>query len=184
MNKKVCIVSSVILFVFLAIFFILKNNIVQTEEMIEEYVPEQEISEEQLRETTINLYFMNTESGNLSSELRKIDANKLINNPYECLINLLIEGPKNEKFKNIIPEGTKLNSAKLKGEILEIDFTEEFINANIENDDEENIINEILFTVTGLNEVNGIKILINGEENKAFKDNKINFEKVFYIKDN
>lgn len=184
MNKKVLIIISIILILFLIIFFFFKNNLVQTEEKIEEYVPEQEISDEQLRETTITLYFENIENNILNPEARKIDANKLINNPYEYLINLLIEGPKNEKLKNIIPEGTKLNSVNLNGEILEINFSEEFTNANIEKVDEENIINEILYTVTQLNEVNGIKILINGEENKSFSDNKINFENVFFINKN
>ena len=36
----------------------------------------------------------------------------------------------------------------------------------------------------GLNEVNGIKILINGEENKSFADGVINFEKEFYVIEN
>lgn len=184
MKKKLIIIISIIIILLIICFFVFKDKFIKKEEVIEEYTPEQEISDEQLRETIVTLYFENTENKNLNPEARKIDANNLINNPYEYLINLLIEGPKNEKLKNIIPEGTKLKTVKLEGEILIIDFSKEFTNANMEEIDEENIINEILFTVSQLNEVNGIKILIDGEENKCFEDEKINFKEIFYLKEN
>lgn len=148
MNKKLIIIISVIIILLIICFFIFRNSFIKKEEIIEEYIPEEEISDEQLRETIITLYFENIENKNLNPEARKIDANNLINNPYEYLINLLIQGPKSEKLKNAIPEGTKLNSARLEGEILIIDFSAEFINVNNEEINEQNIINEILFTLT------------------------------------
>lgn len=148
MNKKLIIIISVIIILLIICFFIFRNSFIKKEEIIEEYIPEEEISDEQLRETIITLYFENIENKNLNPEARKIDANNLINNPYEYLINLLIQGPKSEKLKNTIPEGTKLNSARLEGEIVIIDFSAEFINVNNEEINEQNIINEILFTLT------------------------------------
>lgn len=147
MNKKLIIISVIIILLIIC-FFVFKNSFIKKEEIIEEYIPEEEISDEQLRETIITLYFENIENKNLNPEARKIDANNLINNPYEYLINLLIQGPKSEKLKNTIPEGTKLNSARLEGEIVIIDFSAEFINVNNEEINEQNIINEILFTLT------------------------------------
>ena len=35
--------------------------------------------------------------------------------------------------------------------------------------------------MTNLTEINSIKILINGEENKAFNDNKIKFDDPFVV---
>ena len=148
MNKKLIIIISVIIILLIICFFIFRNIFIKKEEIIEEYIPEEEISDEQLRETIITLYFENIENKNLNPEARKIDANNLINNPYEYLINLLIQGPKSEKLKSTIPEGTKLNSARLEGEIVIIDFSAEFINVNNEEINEQNIINEILFTLT------------------------------------
>ena len=148
MNKKLIIIISVIIILLIICFFIFRNSFIKKEEIIEEYIPEEEISDEQLRETIITLYFENIENKNLNPEARKIDANNLINNPYEYLINLLIQGPKSEKLKSTIPEGTKLNSARLEGEIVIIDFSAEFINVNNEEINEQNIINEILFTLT------------------------------------
>ena len=149
-------------------FFGYKNFIVKkdTKEEIQDYTPQEEISEQQLRETVVTLYFSDKENKNLIPEARKIDANNLIKNPYEYLINLLIEGPKNENLIKSIPEGTKINSVFLEGDILKIDFSNEFLNSDNLN----NSANSILNTVTQLNEINGIKILINGEENKNFKD--------------
>ena len=168
MKKKIiCIFLILILLVILG-FFIYKNFIVKnnTNEEIQDYTPQEEISEKQLRETVVTLYFSDKENKNLIPEARKIDANNLIKNPYEYLINLLIEGPKNENLIKSIPEGTKINAVFLEGDILKIDFSNEFLNSDNLN----NSANSILNTVTQLNEINGIKILINGEENKNFKD--------------
>ena len=51
----------------------------------------------------------------MAPEARLIDIKEIINTPYEKLINLLIEGPKNDKYEKIIPDNTKLlNSPKIK----------------------------------------------------------------------
>ena len=44
----------------------------------------------------------------------------------------------------------------------------------------ENTINSIVNTMTELTEINGIKILIENEENKSFKDEQIKFDEIFY----
>ena len=42
-------------------------------------------------------------------------------------------------------------------------------------------IYSIVNTMTNLTEVNAVKILIDGEENKAFNDNKIKFDDPFVV---
>ena len=145
-----------------------------------EIIPEQEISDTQLRQTIVTLYFYGKESAKLEPEARQIDARELLNNPYQILINLLIEGPKNEELLKLIPDGTKLNNIEIKDQIVYIDFSEEFIKEqNLGEEQEKLIINSILKTLIELNEVNGIKILINGEENKSFPDNEVSFNEEF-----
>ncbi|MFR0823602.1 MAG: GerMN domain-containing protein, partial [Clostridia bacterium] len=142
-------------------------------EEITEYVPEEEISEEQMRQTMVSLYFKNGKE--VVPEARLIDVKQLLENPYTEILEMLIKGPKNEKLEKTIPEGTKINKVEKQGENLIIDFSEEFINHSIGGEEEENItIKSIVNTVTELTEINGVKIKINGEENKAFKDEKIN----------
>lgn len=162
------------------IYYFNQNKKVETNEIVEEYVPEEEVSDEQLRNTIISLYFINKDSGEINPEARTINTNLLIDNPYKYLLEQLMEGPKNEKLTKAIPENTKINNIELKGDTLNIDFSHEFIDNAPEGKDSENkILATIVKTVTELNEVNSVKILIDGEENKSFKDGAINFEKTF-----
>jgi spore germination protein GerM len=155
-------------------FYINKNKT----ENITEITPEEEISEEQMRQTIVSLYFKTGEE--LVPEARLIDVKELIDNPYYILLEMLIEGPKNSNLEKTIPENTKINKIEKQGDTLLIDFSEEFIsNHNGGKEDEEITIKSIVNTLTELTEINGIKILINGEENKSFNDGKINFNEIF-----
>lgn len=181
--KKILIYIGVILALFFVIILgwlvsINKN----AENNINEIIPQEEISDNQLRQTIITLYFMNKETGELEPEARQIDAKLLLENPYEIILNKLLEGPKNDNLIGIIPEGTKINKIEIKDEIVYIDFSDNFINEqNLGEKQEKLIINSILKTLVELNEVNGIKILINGEDNLGFPDNEVNFNEIFYL---
>ena len=92
-------------------------------------------------------------------EARLVDVKELINFPYEKIINMLIEGPKNENLQKTIPEGTKINKIEKQGEILILDFSEEFISNNNGGEEEQKIIiRSIVKTVTELTEINGINL--------------------------
>lgn len=180
LDKKriIIIVISIILIsiIILGVYFYIKNN--DTENKIIEYIPEEEISEEQMRQTIVSLYFRN-ETG-IIPEARLIDVKELIENPYEKILNMLIQGPKNENIQKTIPDGTKINKIEKEGEVLIIDFSQEFIlNHNGKENDEKITIQSIVKTLTELTEINGIKIKINGEENKEFKNKKIKFNQIF-----
>ena len=136
---------------------------------VNEIVPEEEISEEQMRQTIVSLYFYNPETKSLMPEGRLIDVKDLLDNPYQKLIGLLIEGPQNQSLTKTIPDGTKVNKIELKGDILYVDLSKEFIDNHKGGVDEEKAsIYSIVNTMTNLTEVNGVKILIEGEENKGF----------------
>ena len=111
----------------------------------------------QLRMTNISLFFLNEENGEIGEEIRQIDSKELLNNPEEKLINYLIEGPKNEKLKKIIPENIKLINIEKNNGILLIEFSENI--SNLEN--YEKIEKAIIQTVSQLNEINNIKIINN-----------------------
>ncbi len=66
----------------------------KTQNEIKEYTPEQEITDEQSRQTIVSLFFVDRETGQLVPEARLVDIKELVNLPYEKLANLLIEGPK------------------------------------------------------------------------------------------
>ena len=181
-KKKVLIIGIIILFLVLAgvwYFFIYNPS---EKSAVNEIVPEEEISEEQMRQTIVSLYFYNPETKSLMPEGRLIDVKDLLDNPYQKLIGLLIEGPQNQSLTKTIPDGTKVNKIELKGDILYIDLSKEFIDNHKGGVDEEKAsIYSIVNTMTNLTEVNGVKILIEGEENKAFKDNIIKFDDPFVV---
>lgn len=172
-SKKIGIIFFVILIIILigGYFGIqyVKNK--EEETTVEEYTPQEEITEEQERQTIVSLYFPSKETNELNPEARLIDIKEILNNPYEKLVNLLIEGPKNDKNKKIIPENTKLNKTYLEGDCVVLDFSSEFLNYSKEDENEKtNMINSIVNTLTELTEVNQVKILIDGNENNEFKE--------------
>ena len=138
---------------------------------MEEYIPEEEITEQQLRQTIVSLYFQSKETKELVPEARLVDIKEIINTPYEKLVNLLIEGPKNEKSQKIIPENTKLLKTYLENDCVVLDFSSEFLNYNKEDEQEKkNLINSLVNTLTELTEINSVKILIDGNINDQFKE--------------
>lgn len=176
MNRKTLIII-IVLVIAIAITGILlwSNRSKNTEENVIQ--PQEEITDEQMRTALVTLYYMNKETKELTPEGKMIDVKKLLADPYETLINLLIEQPKNEKLQSAIPNGTKVLGAELKGDVVYLDLSNEFIENN--SVEEKTIINAIVNTLTELNEVNGVKILINGQENKEFKGGKFNFKDTF-----
>jgi len=131
----------------------------EEKEVITEYTPQEEISEEQMRQTMVSLYYKKGEE--VMPEARLIDVKKLIENPYIEIINLLLEGPKNEKLEKIIPEGTKVNRVERQGDKLIIDFSKEFNKINeMKENDKKLVIQSIEKTVTQLTEINEVEILV------------------------
>jgi len=179
MKKKylyiICIV--IIFLILITIFFFLRNK---TENEKTEYIPQEEISEEQERMTIVSLYYLDEQAETLKKEDRLIDVKSLVNNPYETLFNLLKEKPNSKELKSAIPEGTEFKSAEIKNGILYLNLSKEFIENHKGGKNEElQTIYSIVNTLTELVEVNSVKILIDGQENLSFKDEGINFTEAF-----
>ena len=178
-KKRVLIIGvaiTIIVAILVGVYFFITGK--EPENEITEYTPQEEITDAQMRQTIVSLYFKN--DNGLIPEARLMDVKELISNPYEKILNMLIEGPKNENLQKTIPEGTKIIKIEREGEILVLDFSEEFISNHVGGEEQEKLtLQSIVKTVTELTEINGIKIKINGEENKEFKDGKIKFEQIF-----
>ena len=173
-NKKIIIIFSVLLIIILiggyfTIKYVKNKKIENTNS--EEYTPQEEISEEQLRQTIVSLYFPSKESKELVPEARLVDIKEIINDPCDKLVNLLIEGPKSEKEEKIIPENTKLNKSYMEEDCVVLDFSVEFLNYDKSDEKaKDKMITSIVNTLTQLTEVNKVKILIDGNINDEFKE--------------
>lgn len=185
-NKKILIISAVVVIVIVIIIIIFCNvNVEEIDNNIVENViiPEEEISDEQLRETTISLYYIN-ENKEIAAEIRKIDSKILLDDPYKETMNLLLSGPKSDNLKTAIPEEVIVNSVTKSGECLIIDFSKEFVENQVDNTETQGlVISQIVDTMTQFTEINSVKILIDGEENQCFKNGNIKFEQIFTRED-
>ena len=131
--------------------------------------------------TIVSLYYLDEKAQTLKKEDHLIDVKSLVNNPYETIFNLLKEKPKSEELKSAIPEGTVFQKAEIKNGILYLDLSKEFIQNHPGGKNEElQTIYSIVNTMTELIEVEGVKILIDGEENLKFSDGQINFTEAFF----
>ena len=66
-----------------------------------------------------------------------------------------------QEFKSIIPKGTKLISLDFNNNILKINFNNDFLNVTKEN--EEKMIEALIYSLTEIDEIKGIMIFVNNE---------------------
>lgn len=185
-NKIILISVVLVIIIAIAIIICLNMGIEKIDENVvieNEIIPEEEISDEQLRETTVSLYYIN-QNNEISSELRKVDSKILLEDPYRQTMDLLLSGPKYDSLKTAIPNNVKVNSIFKSGECLIIDFSKEFVENQVEDVETQGlVISQIVNTMTQFTEINSIKILIDGEQNQCFKNGNISFEQLFTNED-
>ena len=159
-----------IILVVVCVILILGTVIILNVDIETEYVPETEIEEVELRKTIVTLYFKNNETNELAKETRLIDSKVLLKNPYEELVKMILDGPENNNYGKVIPEGTNLLETSFENGCVTINFSKEFIDSNAYNIQKSKSIYSLVNTLTELTEVNSIKILIEGQETDAFSD--------------
>ena len=179
-NKKNLLIIGIIIIFVILIFLIIKFFAKNAEETITEITPGEEMTDTQERQTIISLYYINIETNTLVPEARVIDAKDLLENPYKTLVEELMVKSKNEKLKSSIPEGTKVNGAVLKEDTVELDLSKEFAENQEKNVEKINLsISAIVNTLTELNEVNHVKILIDGNSDYTFEGTDISLSNSF-----
>ena len=93
------------------------------------------------------------------------------------LIDALIIGGKKENvipngFRSIIPSGTKVNDIELEDGVLVINFSKDIL--DIDKKYEDKMIESLAYTLTSINGIDSIKLLVDGEELKKLPNsNKI-----------
>jgi cell division protein FtsX len=89
------------------------------------------------------------------------------------LVKELVKGPSNSELKATIPEGAALRSqVKVENRTATVDMTKEFVDNHPGGKEaEEMTIFSIVNTLTELKDIETVKFLINGKEQKEFKGN-------------
>lgn len=169
-KKTITIFGILLIIILVGGFFGIKYAKNKKQNEIKEYTPEQEITDEQSRQTIVSLFFVDRETGQLVPEARLVDIKELVNLPYEKLANLLIEGPKNDKLKKTIPDNTKILKSYTDKDCLVLDFSSDIL--SFDKDDKsakQNLINSVVYTMTQFTEINSVKFLVDGVENEELK---------------
>lgn len=93
-----------------------------------------------------------------------LNNNDLLNKSKEIIEYLTIKGDYYEYirdgFKPIIPENTKIIDISFSGGLLKINFSKEFLNVDIK--DEQRMLESIVYSLTELKEINYISIFVEG----------------------
>lgn len=164
--KKVIYCLIILIFIVIIVCAVFKNTKnVEVETDITEYTPQEEISNSQNRTTLLTLYFVDSATGVLIPEIRQVDVKEIIENPYEKIMNLLLDGSQNENLGKSIPEGTKLISITLENENLIINLSKEFVSKYDPISEEQKRVNySIVNTFMELKEISSVTFLIEGEK--------------------
>jgi len=151
------------IFIIVLLIIVLGVIVVMNVDIETEYIPEPEIEEVEMRKTMVSLYFKNKVSGELEKETRLIDSKELLREPYEVLIEMLLEGPENENYERIIPEEISIIGKMYKNGCVTINFSKEFYD-NMSDLERNKAIESIFKTLFELTEVTSIKIIIDNQE--------------------
>lgn len=151
--KKIAICISAISAIFLFYLFPTNDKLKVTKEL--EYVSDEKLS-------TI---FLNDSNNYLAMTSINID-DESITSKGRKLITALIQGEKYEDnlpngFKGVIPADTKILNTYFKDGVFKIDFSETLLDTSKEN--EEKVIEAIVYTLTSIDEVKFVIIYLNGE---------------------
>lgn len=159
---KKLIVASLSLVILLIIYFFPETNNYQIHTTLTYIEPEK-----------IPIYLV--DNNNLVSRFEVIKTNTdSLTLVDEIISNLTVDSKSNshipDNFKKIIPKGTKVLSKDLKDGLLKINFSKELLNVSIE--DEEKMIEAIIYSLTEIKDIKEIIIFVDGENLKELPHSK------------
>lgn len=100
--------------------------------------------------------------------IKGCSCSSAVDKASDLLQGLIVEGKKNDiipnGFKAIIPSGTRVLALNLDKGVLTIDFSKEILEINKKY--EEKMLESLIYTLTSINGIDSVKILVEGEELK------------------
>ncbi|SCG83703.1 hypothetical protein DW1_2138 [Proteiniborus sp. DW1] len=122
-------------------------------------------------QVSICLFFPQKEADILVEEVREVN---LENKKLEVVvIEELLKGSRNG-LRNVIPSGTKLLSIHLQGSVAYVNFNKAFIDEKIDESEEVLLIYSIVNSLTAIEDIEKVQILIEGEKREKYNKHKLN----------
>lgn len=146
--RRIC-VATLALFILLIIYFFPNNDTIIKEHL--NYIKRDEMP----------IFLI--DNSNYVAKTSIVKSSKNINEQIKEIIETLTKNSKKSSyirdgFKPIIPQNTKVIDVLLDNEILTINFSKELL--NIDKDNEEKMIEAIIYSLTEIKEIKKIKILV------------------------
>ena len=164
-TKKI-IVCAAVMFAILLVYFI------PSEENKLSYKEEVEYVNKSAKTSTI---FLLDSNNYLASTQIITKSTNTVSKAKELLESLVIDGNKQDSipsgFKAIIPSNTTIRSLTYDNKLIKVDFTKELMNTSLEN--EEKIIEAIIYTLTSLDNVDYVIIYMEGNILNTLPQSKI-----------
>lgn len=110
----------------------------------------------------LNLYFLEEQSNEIVAETREVEVQENILTA-KVAIQELLEGPKKEELKSIIPKDTKLLDTKVEDSLAKVNFSKEFLDLSDTSDKSLAIIS-VVNTLTDLPGIDKVNIMIEGKD--------------------
>jgi len=113
----------------------------------------------------LDIYFMRvTETSfELGKETREFGTFGGPQVDLEEVMTELLKGPETDDLSRVIPEGTVLRGITLEYGVAYVDLSEELLQAEVGCEAEAVLVNSIVKTLTQLEEVDSVQILVEGE---------------------
>ena len=145
-----------------ALFAIFLIYLIPNNEEVINYKEEIQYVNKDVKTNTIFLLDSNNYLASTKIITEKTDT---IDIAKELINALIIDSSMQDKipsgFKSIIPSGTTILNLTYDNNVIKIDFSEDLMNTNMEN--EERIIEAIVYTLTSIDNVDFVIIYMNGE---------------------
>ncbi|SDZ29056.1 Sporulation and spore germination [Proteiniborus ethanoligenes] len=120
----------------------------------------------------IELFFPNKNKSTLVKEVRNVNSEN--EKPETVVINELFKGTKDSSLANIIPDEANMISIHIQNSVIYLNLNKAFINEKIDEKEEALIIYSIVNSLTSLENIHKVQILIQGKRTDKFNKYKLN----------
>lgn len=144
----------------------------------EDFVDSSEGAISDVKWVNINLYYANRSGDALVKTNKKICYNKNVS-LEKVVAEQIIDGPDQSGCYQSVPTSTKLLSISVKDKICYINLSSEFA-SDMVNAKSNVTLYSLVDSLTGLDGIDGVKILVNGNSNLMYRD-VISLDSIFYM---
>ncbi len=138
-----------------------KNDIVYDTDITEQHPSEK---------TTVKLYFANSNATALKAELRQVETQNSLS-MEKTIITELLKGPVSQELLAVIPQDTKLLNIETNNGVCFVNFSAEFVSKFTGGTNTGMlIVYSIVNSLTELEDVDSVQILIEGKTGAEFGD--------------